>query len=439
MDKVRTCGRCGEAKPITPKFWYLRRDGKPSSPCRECRLAERRATSAARMAAREKRSCAVCGGAVTSTHPRALYCSVKCQKRAAYCRSNGLPLGQVPTVAVCPVCGTEIHHRTGLKPKTYCSDRCRIRARGRRTAGAPVTNPTRFCRQCGLSIPPDMKRSAVYCSTRCRNQAAALRYLDRENHRAEARARNLDYRHAAKQRVIAAYGGRCECCGDTDPRVLTIDHIQGGGRRHRSTVGYGLRFYQWLETQGFPMGGYRLLCMNCNCGRERNLGVCPHEGSDGNPSPFDCVVCGTPLPGTDGQKPVCETCRTSLKAQHGTLALPNCLLCGKPLTKPPKGGRYFCEGCAQLRQKERARRIVRGYLEKVASAYGGHCARCGEDNLLFLTVDHVEGGGGNDRRLGRAGSSMYQWLIGNDYPPGFQVLCWNCNWKKGPGSGIARD
>jgi hypothetical protein len=25
------------------------------------------------------------------------------------------------------------------------------------------------------------------------------------------------------------------------------------------------------------------------------------------------------------------------------------------------------------------------------------------------------------------GGQFYQWLIRNAYPPGFQVLCWNCN------------
>jgi hypothetical protein len=216
--------------------------------------------------------------------------------------------------------------------------------------------------------------------------------------------------------------------------VLSIDHVEGGGNKHRLIVGYGTTFYEWLENEGFPKDGYRLLCLNCNAARTRNRGVCPHEGRVDDPAPFRCVVCGGPLLGTNGQRPVCKSCRAALKAQYGTMALPNCLLCGAPLAKPISGARYFCEECAKLRKKEAARRLVRSYLEKVVAAYGGRCAHCGEEELLFLTIDHIEGGGSEDRKLGRGGVAMYKWLLDNDYPPGYQVLCWNCNWKKGPGA-----
>jgi len=74
---------------------------------------------------------------------------------------------------------------------------------------------------------------------------------------------------------------------------------------------------------------------------------------------------------------------------------------------------------------------VRRLLHQVVDAYGGRCAHCGEEEALFLTIDHVHGGGEADRKLGRGGVGMYYWLRDNDYPAGFQVLCWNCNWKKG--------
>jgi hypothetical protein len=32
----------------------------------------------------------------------------------------------------------------------------------------------------------------------------------------------------------------------------------------------------WLKRNNFP-SGYRVLCMNCNHGRKRNGGICPHE------------------------------------------------------------------------------------------------------------------------------------------------------------------
>jgi hypothetical protein len=57
------------------------------------------------------------------------------------------------------------------------------------------------------------------------------------------------------------------------------------------------------------------------------------------------------------------------------------------------------------------------------------CACCGDNRFEFLTLDHIHGGG-NEHRLQVTGSkkgSIYSWLKKNNYPPGFQVLCYNCN------------
>lgn len=79
-----------------------------------------------------------------------------------------------------------------------------------------------------------------------------------------------------KTRVIAAYGGQCQCCQEQHFEFLTIDHINGGGSKHRKSRGAGAGFYAMLEKQGFPKDEYRLLCMNCNFA----LGIydhCPHK------------------------------------------------------------------------------------------------------------------------------------------------------------------
>lgn len=67
---------------------------------------------------------------------------------------------------------------------------------------------------------------------------------------------------------------------------------------------------------------------------------------------------------------------------------------------------------------------------KVAAteAYGGNCACCGEDQLPFLTIDHVNNDGNEHRlEIPAGGGSTYRWLRNNNWPTGFQVLCWNCN------------
>jgi hypothetical protein len=70
----------------------------------------------------------------------------------------------------------------------------------------------------------------------------------------------------------------CSCLGCKEDvfEFLTIDHINGGGGRHRAEVGSGNRFYRWLIKNGFPEG-FRTLCYNCNNGIRITGDVCPHE------------------------------------------------------------------------------------------------------------------------------------------------------------------
>jgi hypothetical protein len=69
-------------------------------------------------------------------------------------------------------------------------------------------------------------------------------------------------------------------------------------------------------------------------------------------------------------------------------------------------------------------------------AYGGYvCACCGEIERLFLTLDHIENGG-NKHRKEIGASKIYFWLKRHGYPPGFQVLCMQCNWGKRMNGGI---
>lgn len=67
----------------------------------------------------------------------------------------------------------------------------------------------------------------------------------------------------------------------------------------------------------------------------------------------------------------------------------------------------------------------------VIDAYGGLCACCGETEVAFLTIDHVDRDGAAHRKANgvSAGGAFYRWLKKNNYPtePALQVLCYNCN------------
>jgi len=79
-----------------------------------------------------------------------------------------------------------------------------------------------------------------------------------------------------KDAAYEAYGGyRCVCCGETEPNFLSLDHIHNDGAIHRKEVS-GSNFYRWLRDRDYPPI-LQILCMNCNVGRHRNGGICPHR------------------------------------------------------------------------------------------------------------------------------------------------------------------
>jgi hypothetical protein len=85
-------------------------------------------------------------------------------------------------------------------------------------------------------------------------------------------------RDRSRLRILAHYSQgtmRCACCSEPRIEFLTIDHIDGGGHRHRKEVGSGNKFYLWIIRNDFP-DGFRVLCMNCNLSLGRR-GYCPHD------------------------------------------------------------------------------------------------------------------------------------------------------------------
>lgn len=68
--------------------------------------------------------------------------------------------------------------------------------------------------------------------------------------------------------------------------------------------------------------------------------------------------------------------------------------------------------------------------KQVIEHYGGFCICCKESNLVFLAIDHLNGGGSKERAKVGHGTQFYRWLIKNNYPEGYQVLCHNCNFAK---------
>lgn len=97
------------------------------------------------------------------------------------------------------------------------------------------------------------------------------------------KAQRKAYRVKLRQDVFMHYSNgtmQCECCGESEDVFLSLDHIIPVGR---SITGFdsfgrprgGSKLYCWLRMNEYPEG-FRILCHNCNLGRQINGGICPH-------------------------------------------------------------------------------------------------------------------------------------------------------------------
>ena len=91
-----------------------------------------------------------------------------------------------------------------------------------------------------------------------------------------------------------------------------------------------------------------------------------------------------------------------------------CPICVKVETT---GG--YCDSC-----KVRQREIFFRRKLKIFLKYGKACYCCGENRLAFLTIARIGGGGVQQKKEVK---DFYSWLVRNDFPPGYQVACSNCN------------
>ena len=167
--------------------------------------------------------------------------------------------------------------------------------------------PALFCSKCGKRLGPKAKkgicticqqahivrgRTCVLCGgpirpqnrlgvcTPCRTSpkhGQAFRKLMNVARREWLRVWSRNRNRKLKTETIQAYGGKCVCCEEERMEFLTLDHPNGGGKRHRAqSPGRGSSFYSWLKQQHYPTG-LRVLCQNCNFSRGV-YGYCPHEG-----------------------------------------------------------------------------------------------------------------------------------------------------------------
>lgn len=157
----------------------------------------------------------------------------------------------------------------------------------------------KYCHVCKVEITGQL-------NTRCKKCAREYMRIYRNNNRERLNQYRISYRKkilasmtpeqeaafrlketnktkrlysARKDKVFMAYGGyRCACCGETEKSFLTIDHMNNDGAKMRKEGihNHTSKLYRWLKDHGYPKG-YQILCMNCQVGKLRNNGICPHQ------------------------------------------------------------------------------------------------------------------------------------------------------------------
>lgn len=119
----------------------------------------------------------------------------------------------------------------------------------------------------------EANREAIKVRERCYREAnrEKLRaYRASPDAREAHRVRRAQYHEKTRYTVFRHYAmsekPSCLSCGIADMDVLTIDHIFGGGRKHRIEIrayNSATAFYRWLVRNSFP-DGFQVLCQNCN-------------------------------------------------------------------------------------------------------------------------------------------------------------------------------
>jgi len=123
-----------------------------------------------------------------------------------------------------------------------CREGGRQRAAARKQQG--------LCPRCNHGIPVD----GGYCLS-CRDKRTA-------------RQRRI------RLEVLAHYGGKCACCGESEPDFLQFDHINNDGAAHSREV-KDPHIANWLRKNGYP-DTFQILCSNCNFAKGQ-YGICPHQ------------------------------------------------------------------------------------------------------------------------------------------------------------------
>lgn len=275
---------------------------------------------------------------------------------------------------------SEINRNYRNKNRDKINEQCRNIRLKYKEDYEPVTEGTVFCFGCGQERPasewsqnPYQKSKFRECCKICQNKKYE-----------EARIAALS--HYSSEPPVCAF------CSEGEPKLLSFDHIDGGGRKHRKEIsGRGANFLAWLKRNNYP-GGFRVLCHSCNQidnARKKRQDLLNLVSE----TTKVCKKCGTERFTAQfyederydgGFRPVCRIC---IAEEYDDVRL-ECL-------------RYYSNGDPL-------------------------CVCCGKTEVEALCLDHLNGRS-KELRAAMKNYPQYIWIKRNGFPEGLRVLCHSCN------------
>ena len=104
--------------------------------------------------------------------------------------------------------------------------------------------------------------------TKCEKKKSAKEWFKKNKKRLAIYG--SEYREKIRLEMIAAYGGKCVKCGESDHIVLVLDHINDDAKEDKRLNNHsgGYKMYMYLRRNNWPKGKHQLMCHNCNFKKE---------------------------------------------------------------------------------------------------------------------------------------------------------------------------
>lgn len=219
--------------------------------------------------------CKTCGKASKPHKVYKLHCDACTKaKQVEYQRQYRERTKAANTTVTCKGCGNDFTtEKSGRKWR--CAECTRLYLAERREKDQYRHNvySKQYRERLGSAYTEKMRmRRTEYMATLSPDELEKFRQAERD--------KTIKDQRKLRDLVFEAYGGyKCACCGETEPLFLSIDHIYNDGNEMRKDGTHrrgGTAFYRWIKMTNYPPG-FQVLCMNCNTGKHRNGGVCPHQ------------------------------------------------------------------------------------------------------------------------------------------------------------------